>query len=200
MKAYWFSTNGKPQQGSNRYNIGPDPYVQDGEIIPCINGLHASCHPLDALLYASSYSTTVDIVEMGGFIVHDPIGWMEKVVASHRTHVKRVALDHVGIREFTRWCALQVVDDFDFPSVVKEYLKTNDSNLRDQASNYLLGTNSTEHEFHAVMIATLDYWSEIPRASAVIYHIMACRPDLKDIIWSKFQELIDAEFAKGVNS
>ena len=37
------------------------------------------------------------------------------------------------LREFTRWCALQVIDEWDAPDVVREYLETGDEWLREEA-------------------------------------------------------------------
>lgn len=126
MKAYWFSDNGKPQFGSTVYEVRDEPYVQGGEIIPCQNGLHASAEPFDALCYA--WGNTLDIVELSGTVVHH----RDKFAASHRKHIKRIDAGPI-LREFARWCALQVVDKWECPPVVRQYLETGDESIREAA-------------------------------------------------------------------
>ena len=129
MKAYWFSKNGLTQQGSTCYEVRPEPYHQNGRIEPCENGLHASEHPLEALCFAQGSNLTLDRVELGGTIVAhgDP---PDKYAASERTHLKRIPADPI-LKEFARWCALQVTHLWDCPPEVKQYLETGDESLRD---------------------------------------------------------------------
>ena len=96
-------------------------------IEPCWHGLHASVHPLDALGYArGSY---VSRVELRGLIIpHNN----DKLCASWRRHLWCADADAV-LREFARWCALQVIHLWDCPDVVRRYLETGDESLRDAA-------------------------------------------------------------------
>ena len=47
--------------------------------------------------------------------------------------LREAVLPKETLREFARWCALQVIDLWDAPDVVYEYLKTGDETLRDAA-------------------------------------------------------------------
>ena len=95
----------------------------DGDVVLCKSGLHASVCPFDALKYAPG--TTLCLVELGGTVV---VG-NDKVVASRRKIIKRIDAEAI-VREFARWCALQVVDLWDAPDVVRQYLTTGDESLR----------------------------------------------------------------------
>jgi hypothetical protein len=94
-----------------------------GAVKLCESGLHASLHPLDALQYAPG--GVLCLVELGGEILHGD----DKVVASRRRIVKRIDAEPL-MREFARWCALQVIELWDAPEVVRQYLTTGDESLR----------------------------------------------------------------------
>lgn len=112
MKAYWI-----PSGDQSIYTVGPKPHTIQG-------GYHAkdakaADNPLDAL--ELGFGDTMDLVELVGDIT--PCGenlfW-----APQRIHKKRINTDEI-LREFTRWCALQVVDLWDeCPQSVVDYLNT----------------------------------------------------------------------------
>jgi hypothetical protein len=95
----------------------------DGELVMCKSGLHASVRLIDALKYAPG--ATICRVELDGEIVEDD----DKVVAMRRRIVWRVDGDGL-LREFARWCALQVIHLWNAPDVVREYLETGNEDLR----------------------------------------------------------------------
>ena len=92
----------------------------EGEIIPCKSGLHASEHPLDALKYAPG--VRLHLVELDGDMMPhgDPV---DKHVGRRRKILKSIDATEL-LREFARWCALQVIHLWDAPDVVKKYLET----------------------------------------------------------------------------
>ena len=95
------------------------------QIIPCQVGYHASLRPIDALQYAPG-PIVCRVTLHGKIIPHgDPIN---KYVAEGRTVIWMANAIDV-LREFARWCALQVIDLWDAPEVVREYLVTGDENL-----------------------------------------------------------------------
>ena len=102
---------------------------QDGPIIPCKLGLHASEHPLDALEY--SPGTRLHRVELDGDLQShgDPV---DKWVGRRRKILASIDAEFL-LREFTRWCALQVIDLWDAPLMVRDYLKTGNESLREAA-------------------------------------------------------------------
>lgn len=138
MIAYWFSDNGKPQWGPQVYEVRPEPYVQEGTIVPCMNGLHASAHPYDALLYASLWNLpTLDLVDLGGTVISHPgLTVFDKFAASHRTHLKRINPDKI-FQDFARWFALELMNrsTTHCPQVVLDYLKSGDESQREAARN-----------------------------------------------------------------
>ena len=89
----------------------------------CCSGLHASIKPLDALKYAPG--SIACRVKCGGQIEYDK----DKLVCSCRTIVWRVNATE-GLRRFARRCALDVIDHWDAPKVVREYLETRDGAKR----------------------------------------------------------------------
>jgi len=97
----------------------------DGPIVPCCTGLHASKHPFDALQYAPG--SQLHFVELDGALqshgdpVNKWVGRRRKILAS---------IDATDMLcEFARWCALQVIDLWDAPYVVRKYLATGDESL-----------------------------------------------------------------------
>ncbi|SDQ43124.1 hypothetical protein SAMN05216569_1098 [Pseudoxanthomonas sp. CF125] len=97
-----------------------------GPLQLCSSGLHASTHPFDALQYAPG--NTLCLVELGGEIKTGD----DKVVATRRKIIKRIDAEPL-MREFARWSALQVIELWDAPDVVRQYLTTGDESLRDAA-------------------------------------------------------------------
>ncbi|WP_217279089.1 DUF7666 domain-containing protein [Stenotrophomonas maltophilia] len=97
--------------------------VHDGEVRLCAQGLHASIDAFDALQYAPG--NTLCLVELTGAIVRGD----DKVAASERRIIKRIDAEPL-MREFARWSALQVIELWDAPDVVRQYLTTGDESLR----------------------------------------------------------------------
>lgn len=97
-----------------------------GNIVICKSGLHFSLHPFDALQYAQGNTLCLD--EFDGDVKLEN----DKGVCRRRKIVKRIDAEPL-MYEFTRWCALQVIDLWDAPGVVRQYLTTADDSLRDAA-------------------------------------------------------------------
>lgn len=97
--------------------------VHEGPIVICASGLHASRHPFDALQYAPG--NTLCLVEIEGDIVEQG----DKLVGRRRRIVRRIDAEPL-MREFARWCALQVIEYWDAPYIVRQYLTTGDESLR----------------------------------------------------------------------
>ena len=100
----------------------------DGEIELCASGLHWSSCPFDALQYAPG--NTLCRVEYDGETVKGD----DKGVSRRRRIIKRIDAEPL-MREFARWCALQVIDLRDAPDVVRQYLTTGSESLRAAARN-----------------------------------------------------------------
>jgi hypothetical protein len=89
----------------------------------CEYGLHASERALDALKYAPG--PIVCRVQLGGRILTGE----DKLCASERTVIAMA--DATGtLRAFARACALDVIDKWNAPAVVREYLETGNEDLR----------------------------------------------------------------------
>jgi hypothetical protein len=88
-----------------------------------VYGLHASERALDALKYAPG--PIVCRVRLGGRILTGE----DKLCASERTVIAMA--DATGtLRAFARACALDVIDNWNAPAVVREYLETGNEDLR----------------------------------------------------------------------
>ncbi len=96
----------------------------DGNLVMCETGLHASVNIMDALTYAPGH--TICRVRVEG---HEEQGHNDKLVCRSRTILWRIDGEQV-LRDFARWCALQVIDLWDAPAVVREYLETGKEELR----------------------------------------------------------------------
>jgi len=95
----------------------------------CEQGLHSSLKPRDALRYAPG--STLCRVEYGG----DVLTSNDKLVSSRRKILWRIDATDL-LREFARWCALEVIHLWEAPDVVKRYLETGDESLRREARTY----------------------------------------------------------------
>jgi hypothetical protein len=102
-----------------------------GKIVPRKNGLHASPDAFDALQYAPG--NLLHRVELDGDIT--PHGYpVDKFAARKRMIV--ASIDATGIlRLFARRVALDVIDLWDAPPIVKEYLESGDESKRADASS-----------------------------------------------------------------
>ena len=95
----------------------------DGELVMCKSGLHYSERIINALHYSR------------GHMICRVEGPADALVESDkRCGAWRKCLWHIDgeelLRDFARWCALQVIDKWDAPDVVRKYLETGDESLR----------------------------------------------------------------------
>ncbi|MEN6607118.1 MAG: hypothetical protein ABFD60_07730 [Bryobacteraceae bacterium] len=109
-----------PKDGVWLYYDGPLP------LIMCERGLHASEHPLDALRYATG--PILCRVKIGGAIVRIA-SHKDKLVATRRLILRRMDTTTL-CRIFARRCAIDVIDKWNAPPVVRQYLETGDESLR----------------------------------------------------------------------
>ena len=127
--------DGKPYLGysDNRIVTVGETITVGGTPVLCQHGLHASKRILDALEYCPVWDVALCRVELGGTIIRDT----DKSVASERTIIAMLGAERTTtlLRDFARWCALQVADLWDTPQVVRQYLETGDETLRASARN-----------------------------------------------------------------
>ena len=98
----------------------------DGPLVMCRSGLHASLDPFDALMYAQG--KTLCLVECDGEIQHDT----DKLVCSRRMIVARMDATEM-LRYFARMQALSVVHLWNAPDVVLDYLMSGDESIMEAA-------------------------------------------------------------------
>jgi len=105
------------------------PLAAEGDLELCENGMHASKRILDALRYAPG--TIICRVELTGELRHAD----DKMVGRQREvlWMLTAAQSEDVLRRFARSCALDVVELWDAPEVVVQYLKTGAEDLRDAA-------------------------------------------------------------------
>ena len=100
----------------------------EGKPILCSHGLHGSIRAIDALSYAQG--SVVSRVIIRGDITKGE----NKLVGQEREYLWVVDAEET-LREFSRWCALQVIHLWDAPAVVVRYLKTGDESIRAAAKD-----------------------------------------------------------------
>ena len=89
----------------------------------CLRGLHGSVKAIDALQYAQG-PMLCRVVLSGNMDQQD-----DKIAAEHRKTLN--AFDATALLlAFARWCALQVIHDWQAPQVVIDFLRTGDESLR----------------------------------------------------------------------
>jgi len=132
--------------------------VHDGEVSICRSGLHASFRLLEALELAPG--PICCRVEVGGIVDRD----YEKLACSRRRILWRVKSDDV-LRQFARWCAVQVVDLWDPPLVVMEYLRTGDTRLSEQVRAVSWPLSSEHVDFESLTQCEVCAWSSVKAAA-----------------------------------
>ncbi len=121
MKAWHFTDGNRLRDGSPLPAIG-ETLRHEGELIACESGLHASKRLIDALGHAPG--SLLHRVEVSG-----AQRYVDVYVARERTILWSVDAEAI-LRDFTRRCALDVVDLWDAPEIVVQYLKTGDERIR----------------------------------------------------------------------
>ena len=202
MRAYHFTNGHTLRDGRLLPAIG-EWLVHSGPIVPCESGLHASKHPFDALQYAPG--DTLHLVEIRGEIVeHDT----EKVVGRKRKIIKTIDAGKL-LRDFARWCALQVVEKWNAPAVVREYLETGNESFRYAANAAAAGYDAWAAECAAndAWDAANDAWAAECAARAAAWAAandawVAARAAARAAAWvasrdaqrKKFKQMISAAF------
>ena len=106
-----------------------------GIIRMCKSGLHASRTPWQALEYACG--NTLCLVEVDGIVTEEA----DKLVCSRRKIIARMDAESL-LRYFSRMQALSVVDKWDVPDVVLDWLMTGDKDL--QSAAWLAAESASE--------------------------------------------------------
>lgn len=134
MQHYWHfvqcDDNGTPRLGhedGREVKIGETLRVE-GQPVLCQWGLHASAKLSDALGYTRGDKLALCRVTLGGDVQHDS----DKSVGNERTVLAMLDSNATEklLRDWARWCALQVIHLWDAPDVVRQYLETGDESLR----------------------------------------------------------------------
>ena len=147
MKAYHFTNGNKLRDGRDVPAIG-EWLEHEGPIIPCQTGLHASEHPMDALKYAPG--AILHIVELDGELAShgDPV---DKHCGRRRKIIATIDATQL-LFEFARWCALSVLDKWQAPEVVKEYLHNDESKKSAAESAARSAAWSAQRDQFALMV------------------------------------------------
>lgn len=129
MNKYYHFADDRLRCGSTLPKAG-DVLRLEGEIIPCERGFHASKRAFDALIYAPG--ANVALVTLRGTVVEhgDPV---DKAAASIRENLSNYVDASEVLMEFARHCALDVIDQWDAPDIVRRYLETGDEAMRTAA-------------------------------------------------------------------
>jgi len=127
MKAWHFIKDDKTMKYGNGeiIKVG-EKYSVEGHIKLCKFGLHGSIDPRDALQYAPG--SIICWCEYGGKIILGD----DKLVAQERTVLWMASAEEV-IRGYGRWCALEVIENWNAPEIVIEYLNTGNVEIRHAA-------------------------------------------------------------------
>lgn len=197
MKAYWFSDGDKLGYGDKRIPAVGVTNKYDGNPVRRKPGLLASPHPFEALQFAQG--STMWLVECGGRVVQCE----GEIVCTERTYLKRLDAEPV-LREFARWCALQVIHLWDAPAVVLRYLEMGDEAVRSVA--FFALANGKASEPSSTNTASMIRSSAIMSAfgATLANHIDAAKDaslqargairDLLPIQRFEFQRRVDAAF------
>jgi hypothetical protein len=127
-KAWYFSKDDKKlRYGDNRDIVLGVEHRIEGYPEPCKHGLHGSVRILDALQYAPG--AIVWQVELSGRIKKAD----DKIAATRRKYIAGGIDISDTLRLFARKQALSVIDKWDCPAIVKQWLETGDESIRSAA-------------------------------------------------------------------
>ena len=173
IQAYHFTNGWKLRDGQKL--VEGKEYVFAGEPVMCKCGYHASKHVMGALKYAPG--STLSLVECSEVTDRE----IEKFVCKRRKVIKVIDVDDI-LREFARWCALQVIDLWNAPDVVVQYLKTGDDSIRAAAQS--AAWSAAESTSRAAAWSAVDAAAESAAGSAM---------------WSAVERKQRAKFARMIN-
>lgn len=128
-----------------RYEIKREPQL-------CVRGYHGSTCILDALQYAPG--PWVSLREIEGVVDGG-----DKVVGRVCTHLAGVDATDI-LREFARRCALEAIDNWDAPFVMRRYLETGDESIRKVARDAAWIVAHTPAQKFAWIAAQDAAWSD----------------------------------------
>jgi len=153
MKAWHFIKNDKTMNyGKGETIVVGKKYSVEGEIKLCEFGLHGSINPNNALIYAPG--SIICWCEFGGEIIlgHD------KLVAQERT-VLWMSNAKKALGEYSRWCALEVIENWNAPKIVIEYLNTGNNKKLSEAKLAIKLFIGTSLEHSNSMAARASMWA-----------------------------------------
>ena len=161
-----------------------------GEIRMCVSGLHASKHPFYALRFAPGLMLHKVRLEQATHTDDKSVGRRRKIIAS---------IDLTGLlHEFARWCALQLIDKWDAPDVVHEYLETGNISLRVEARAAVWSGGGEEVARWAAAVASraavmpMAVWSMAREVAEA--EVGMDWGTMRDKQRTKFKELVDEAF------
>lgn len=134
-----------------------------GQIVLCESGLHASVRAIDALRYAPG--PWVCRVECSGEIVRGN----DKLVCKQRKTLWMVDATDT-LRSFARLCALDVIDKWDTPSIVRQYLEAGDESIRDAAMEAARAAASPSARAAAMEAAMVSSWAAASITMSLCLH------------------------------
>ena len=128
-RAYWhfakIDAEGRPVMRDGALIKSGKKYVT-GEAELCVTGYHGCVRVIDALQYAPGPWVSKRVIT-GGVVIGD-----DKLCGTECVHSGGIDTTEV-LRKFARMCALDVIDKWNAPEVVVQYLKTGDESIRDAA-------------------------------------------------------------------
>ena len=128
--AYFFSPLDRQlRHGDGRRIALKIKHSVDLPIVLCKNALHGSIRPLDALKYAPG--PVLWKCRYSGEIVKEE----DKLGGQYREYIAGGKDISKELREFARKQALKVVDNWECPKVVREWLESGDEKLRSAAES-----------------------------------------------------------------
>ena len=116
-----------------------------GAIKLCESGYHASLRAIDALVYAPG--PVICRVEIENFVQDK-----DKLAARYRTALWAYDATDV-LRVFTRSCALDVIDKWACPEIMRQWLLTGDESLRSAAESAALSAALSTARYTALSTA-----------------------------------------------
>ena len=183
---HWLPEMGRLTHGDRRKVVPGRTMKFKGDVVICESGFHASVRAIDAL--ANAPGPIIQRVEC--FDLGDPQGETDKLVCRERKCLWMADATST-LRQFARWCALSVIDKWDAPPIVRQYLETGDELIRAAASSAA---------WNAAWNAAWDAASAAASAAARGAARAAALAAAMDAQRTIFQRLVDEAFCHVANT
>ena len=189
MKAYCFLADNNRLNDGRKIKVGTTHKV-GGVLVPLRNGIHASKHVADALVY--SQGPELWRVELGGEVVR----FGDNMCAREATYLANFNASKL-LEAYMITCARDVAHLWDAPDIITEYFESGDESLRQVACDEAKAIAMSGFGARAIK-AVCDSWYG-GAGGDIVMAIVAARSVGKSADWGEIRKKQRRRLARMVN-